>query len=161
MPSVLDSLRILTLEIQRLPKLSGQEFAHLDGAPLRSVVTISTHDMSPLRQWWAEQPEQAQRFYITMLQKQGSAPDQLLAHLAEEIIARHLYSPSMLCVLAWQDWMAMDSELRSKNPRKERINMPSDPYNRWQWRMHLTIEQLLEESRFNEKLKTMITRSKR
>lgn len=160
-PSVLDSLRILTLEIQRLPKLSGQEFAHLDGAPLRSVVTISTHDMSPLRQWWAEQPEQAQRFYITMLQKQGSAPDQLLAHLAEEIIARHLYSPSMLCVLAWQDWMAMDSELRSKNPRKERINMPSDPYNRWQWRMHLTIEQLLEESRFNEKLKTMITRSKR
>ena len=52
-------------------------------------------------------------------------------------------------------------ELRSKNIREERINTPSDPYNRWQWRMHLTIEELLQADRFNAKLKTMITRSKR
>jgi 4-alpha-glucanotransferase len=81
--------------------------------------------------------------------------------LAEEIIARHLYCPSMLCLLSLQDWLAMDSELRRKNPREERINVPSDPYNRWQWRMHLTIEQLLKAERYNNKVKTMITRSKR
>jgi acyl-coenzyme A synthetase/AMP-(fatty) acid ligase len=98
---------------------------------------------------------------VTMLQKEGRAPEHLPAHLAEEIIARHLYCPSMLCLLSLQDWLAMDSELRRKNPREERINVPSDPYNRWQWRMHLTIEQLLKAERYNNKVKTMITRSKR
>lgn len=158
---VLDSLRILTLEIQQMPKHNGMEFSHLDGNPIRSVATISTHDMPPLRLWWEENPERAQRFYTMMLQKQGRAPEHLPAHLAEEIIARHLYSPSMLCILSLQDWLAMDGELRSKNPREERINVPGNPYNRWQWRMHLTIEELIKASRLNSKLKTMITRSKR
>ena len=67
----------------------------------------------------------------------------------------------MLCLRSLQDWLAMDGELRRKNPREERINVPSDPYNRWQWRMHLTIEELLEATRYNNKVKTMITRSKR
>ena len=158
---VLDKLRILTLEIQQMPKQQGFEFAHLEANPYRSVSTISTHDMSPLRLWWQESPERRQRFYVTMLQKEGRAPEQLPAHLAEEIIARHLYCPSMLCILALQDWLAMDGELRSKHPRDERINVPSDPYNRWKWRMHVTIEQLIAAERYNNKVKTMITRSKR
>jgi len=160
-PSVLDVLRILTLEIQTMPKLKGFEFAHLDGNPYRSVATFSTHDMSPMRLWWEESPERTQRYYVTMLQKQGHAPEHLPAHLAEEIIARHLYCPSMLCVLSLQDWLAMDSELRSKNPREERINVPSDSYHHWKYRMHLTIEELLEADRYNNKLNTMITRSRR
>ena len=158
---VLDKLRILTLEIQQMPKQQGFEFAHLEANPYRSVSTISTHDMSPLRLWWQENPERRQRFYVTMLQKEGRAPEQLPAHLAEEIIARHLYCPSMLCILALQDWLAMDGELRSKHPQDERINVPSDPYNRWKWRMHVTIEQLIAAERYNNKVKTMITRSKR
>ena len=158
---VLDQLRILTLEIQQMPKQQGFEFAHLEANPYRSVATISTHDMSPLRLWWQENPERRQRYYVTMLQKEGRAPEQLPAHLAEEIIARHLYCPSMLCILQLQDWLSMDSELRSKNPQDERINVPSDPYNRWKYRMHLTIEQLIAADRYNNKVRTMITRSKR
>ena len=158
---VLDQLRILTLEIQSMPKHTGYEFAHLDGNPYRSVATFSTHDMSPLRLWWEESPERTQRYYVSMLQKQGRAPEHLPAHVAEEIIARHLYCPSMLCLLSLQDWLAMDSELRSKNLREERINVPSDPYNRWKYRMHLNIEDLLAASKYNNKVRTMITRSKR
>ncbi len=158
---VLDSLRILTLEIQQMPKQTGIEFAHLDGNPVRSVATISTHDMAPLRLWWEESPERTQRYYSTMLQKQGRAPEHLPAHLAEEIIARHLYSPSMLCILSLQDWLAMDSELWNKNPREERINVPSDSFNRWQYRMHLTIEELMHAERYNNKVRTMVNRSKR
>ncbi len=158
---VLDALRILTLEIQQMPKQKGFEFAHLEANPIRSVATISTHDMPPLRLWWQENAERRQRFYVTMLQKEGRAPEQLPAHLAEEIIARHLYCPSMLCILSLQDWLAMDMELRRKQPGDERINVPSDPYNRWQYRMHLTIEELLAATKFNNKLRTMITRSKR
>ena len=158
---VLDSLRILTLEIQSMPKQSGFEFTHLDGNPYRSVATFSTHDMSPLRLWWEESPERTQRYYVTMLQKQGRAPEHLPAHLAEEIIARHLYCPSMMCMLSLQDWLAMDGELRSKHPREERINVPSDPYNRWKYRMHLSIDDLLKADRYNNKVRTMITRSRR
>ena len=55
----------------------------------------------------------------------------------------------------------MDGELRSKHPREERINVPSDAYNRWKYRMHLTIEDLLKADKFNNKVRTMITRSKR
>lgn len=158
---VLDALRILTLEIQTMPKQNGLEFAHLDGNPYRSVATFSTHDMSPLRLWWEESPERTQRFFVTMLQKEGRAPEHLPAHIAEEIIARHLYCPSMLCILQLQDWLAMDGELRSKHPDEERINTPSDAYNRWQYRMHLTIEELLQATKFNNKLRTMIQRSRR
>ena len=158
---VLDQLRILTLEIQSMPKQNGFEFTHLDGNPYRSVATFSTHDMPPLRLWWEESPERTQRYYVAMLQKQGHAPEHLPAHLAEEIIARHLYCPSMLCLMSLQDWLAMDSELRSKNPREERINVPSDPYNRWKYRMHLTIDDLLAATKYNNKVRTMIKRSKR
>jgi 4-alpha-glucanotransferase len=158
---VLDQMRILTLEIQSMPKQNGFEFAHLEANPYRSVATISTHDMSPLRMWWNESPERTQRYYVSMLQKQGRAPEQLPAHLAEEIIARHLYCPSMLCMLSIQDWLSMDGELRSKNPREERINVPSDPYNRWKYRMHITIDDLLKADKYNNKVKTMIQRSKR
>ena len=159
--SVLDSLRILSLQIQTMPKESGVEFSHIGGYPYRSVATISTHDMSPMRLWWEENPEQTQRYYTTMMQKEGRAPVHLSAMLAEEIIARHLYSPSMVCLLSFQDLMAMDTEMRSKNVREERINVPSDNYNHWQYRMHVNIEELLNADLLNRKLKTMIGRSQR
>lgn len=159
--SVLDRLRILTLEIQSMPKQHGIEFAHLDGNPYRSVATFATHDMSPLRLWWEENPERTQRYYVTMLQKQGRAPEHLPAHLAEEMIARHLYCPSMLCLLSIQDWLAMDSQFWAKNPREERVNVPSDSCNRWKYRMNISLEELMNADRYNNKVKTMITRSRR
>lgn len=159
--SVLDELKILSLDIQTMPKKNGCEFSHLDENTYRSVATISTHDMPPLRLWWEENPERTQRFYTTMLQKSGKAPRTLPAWLAEEIIARHLYCPSMLCVLSFQDWTAMDSELRSKNIYAERINVPSDSYNDWCYRMHITIEHLQSQVKFNNKIRKMIRLSQR
>lgn len=160
-PPVLDANRMLTLEIQTMPKQQGHEFAHLEGYPYRSVCTFSTHDMPSMRLWWRENKNVVQRYYVTMLQKSGNAPDRLPAHIAEEIIARHLYCPSMLCIFSIQDWLAIDSELRGKNVVAERINRPEDPYNRWQYRVPVSIEQLLEDKKYNEKLRLMITRSKR
>ena len=70
-PHVLDALRILTLEVQSLPKDYGTEFAHLEANPYRSVATISTHDMSPLRLWWEENMGRTQRYFTTMMQREG------------------------------------------------------------------------------------------
>lgn len=159
---VLDALRILTLEVQTMPKRGGAfEFAHLGANPYRSVAASSTHDSAPMRLWWEENHELAQRFYATMLQKEGHAPEHLTTTLAEEIVARHLYCPSMLCIMPLQDWTALDTTLQHKNPRSERINTPSNYFNRWQFRMPVTIEELQKADMFNRKIKTMITRSKR
>lgn len=160
-PHVLDALRILTLEVQSLPKDFGMEFAHLEANPYRSVATISTHDMSPLRLWWEENMGRTQRYFTTMMQREGRAPQQLSASMAEEIIARHMYCPSMLCMLSIQDLLAMDTMLRAKDVRAERINEPYDCYNQWKYRMNVTIEQLMEARQFNQKLLTMVQRSRR
>jgi 4-alpha-glucanotransferase len=55
----------------------------------------------------------------------------------------------------------MDTELRNSRVRDERINVPSDPYNHWQYRMHLSIEQLMKADKYNQKLRTMIQRARR
>jgi 4-alpha-glucanotransferase len=111
--------------------------------------------------WWEENIGRAQRYYATVLQRQGKAPYQLPPHIAEQIVARQMYSPSMLCVLAIQDWLAMDATLRGKNVAEERVNSPYDSYNVWKYRMGPTVRQLIESTQFNHKLKTMIHHSKR
>ena len=157
----LDALRILTLQVQDMPKQHGFEFAHLDAYPYRSVATFDTHDMAPMRLWWEENQGRTQRYYATMLQKQGRAPQTMPAQIAEEIVARHLYCSSMVCMFSLQDWLAIDTTLRGKNVREERINQPYDSYNQWCYRMHIGLEDLLEAKQLNTKIRTMISRSQR
>ena len=45
----MDQLQYISLEIQRMPKNPKHEFGHVWEYPYRSVCTISTHDMSTLR----------------------------------------------------------------------------------------------------------------
>ncbi|MGN0282516.1 MAG: 4-alpha-glucanotransferase [Prevotella sp.] len=158
---VLEQLRIPSLEVQSMPKQPDVDFSHLEANPYLSVATITTHDMPSLRLWWQDNQQRAQHYYAEMLQKEGRAPEQLTTPLAEEIVARHLYSPSMMCILSLQDWLSIDAQLRPANVRSERINTPGDSYNRWQYRMNVTIEKLMSNEPFNTKLKTMISRSKR
>lgn len=158
---VMKDLRILTLEIQTMPKAYGVRFGRLEENPYRSVATIFTHDMPTLRGWWEEDPERAQQYYNEILQKDGTAPRVMPAWLCEEVVARHLYSPSMLCLISWQDWMSMDEALRYPDVNYERINIPSDPHNYWRYRMHLTLEALMSNSDLNHKIRSMIERSDR
>ena len=83
------------------------------------------------------------------------------AWLCEEVVSRHLFSPSMLCLLSWQDWMAIDENLRLEDADAERINVPANPRHYWRYRMHLSVEQLLNEKDLNNKIKNLITNSGR
>ena len=67
----------------------------------------------------------------------------------------------MLCIIAIQDWLAMDNELREPHAYNERINSPYDVYNQWKYRMPVTLEQLAKAGKYNHKLRTMATHSKR
>ncbi len=160
-PWVMNELRILSLEIQSMPKDPTTRFGHLSRNPYRSVDTISTHDMPTLRQWWDEDEERTQSYFNTMLFRGGPAPHPLPDWLAKDIVSRHLTSPSMLCLLSFQDWISIDEGLRLPDENAERINIPANPRHYWRYRMHLTIEQLLAADDLNNEISTLIIQSGR
>lgn len=160
-PWVMDELKILSLELQSMPKDPSVKFGHLSRNPYRSVCTISSHDMPTLRMWWDENVQRTQEYYNTMLYRQGSAPHPLPGWLASDIISRHLTSPSMLCILSIQDWLATDEALRLPDADAERINIPANPKHYWRYRMHLNIEDLAADKRFVQNITEMISQSGR
>lgn len=160
-PWVMDELKILSLELQSMPKDPSVKFGHLSRNPYRSVCTISSHDMPTLRMWWDENVQRTQEYYNTMLYRQGPAPHPLPGWLASDIISRHLTSPSMLCILSIQDWLATDEALRLPDADAERINIPANPKHYWRYRMHLNIEDLAADKRFVQNITEMISQSGR
>ena len=144
-----------------MPKDNKLKFGNLQNNPYRSVSTISTHDMSTLRQWWDEDWQLSQEYYNEVMWKSGPAPHPLPGWLARDIVAQHLYSPSMLCLLSLQDWLSIDEELRLPDANAERINVPANPRHYWRYRMHMTIEDLMDNSEFNAKVKQLIAQSYR
>jgi 4-alpha-glucanotransferase len=155
-PWVMKNLQVLSLEIQRMPKLYGETFANPARYPYLSVATPSTHDMSTLRGWWREDEALSQQFYNCVLGFDGKAPLEMDGRVAHAILLQHLSSPSAFALFAWQDWMAMDERLRRENPDDERINIPSNRDHCWNYRMHISLEQLMQERVFNETVRNMI-----
>ena len=182
---VMRSLKILSLELERMTKDMENEFTDLAKLPYLSVCTTSTHDMNPIRAWWTENKEKTQRYFNNMLRQDGIAPADCSAAIAEQIIYNHLHASSMLTMIPLQDWFAMDEHIRQKNilagmkpanlqdpfavnehltqpdAGTERINDPANPNHYWRYRMHLTIEALLQSTNFNQKISEMITESGR
>ena len=158
---VMQQLGLLSLEIQRMPKDSKKEFFHPNDAPYLSVVTPSTHDMSTIRGWWEEDKERIQKFYNNELGQWGDAPYYCEAWINKAIVIQHLYSPAMWSVFQLQDLLGMDELLRRDNPDDERINVPANPKHYWQYRMHISLEELLAADGYNEELKNYISASGR
>lgn len=153
---VMNQLQILSLEIQRMPKNPALEFGHLWEYPARSVCTFSTHDMSTLRGWWEEDSDLTARYFHNELGHSDELPTSAPGWVCEDILRRHLESPSMLCVLAFQDWLAINERIRLADPQTERINVPANPRHYWRYRMHLTLEQLLSDNEFNHQVRGLI-----
>ncbi len=160
-PDVMRQLGLLSLEIQRMPKDPKRTFFHPSDAPYLSVVTPSTHDMSTIRGWWEEDKERIQQFYNHELGQSGEAPYYCEAWINTAIVIQHLYSPSMWTVFQLQDLMGMDAALRKEDPHGERINIPADPKHYWRYRMHVTLESLLQQDDFNSTLQGFIQQSGR
>ena len=153
---VMNELRILSLEIQRMPKDPQQEFGNPAWYPYRSVCTISTHDMSNLRGWWEEDEQQTQNYYTKVLGRWGKAPAVATADICEQVVTMHLHSNAMLCILPLQDWMSIDDDWRTPDVQSERINVPANPRHYWRYRMHLTLEQLMKADSLNNNIKELI-----
>ena len=158
---VMNELRVLSLEIQSMPKDPHVRFGHLGRNPYRSVCTFSTHDMATLRQWWDEDASRTQDYFNSMLYHEGNAPHPLPGWLARDVVSRQLASPSMLCVLSIQDWLAMDERIRLDDADAERINIPANPHHYWRYRMHISLENLMADKSFTENIRNLIVQNGR
>lgn len=160
-PDVMNKLQIFSLEIERMPKTPQREFSDLYNLPYHSVCTTSTHDMTPLRSWWKEDRAKIQRYYNNVLGHTGDAPEECTADLATQIVSNHLATTSMLTIIPMQDWFAMDDSVKRKDYEAERINVPSDSNHYWRYRMHITLEKLIEADSLNNKITELIKGSGR
>lgn len=157
---VMNALRILSLEIQTMPKGSGR-FGDVWHYPYRSVTVITSHDMAPLRQWWDEDRERTDDYWHTVLGRDGAAPHPMPASVAEQVVMMHLRCPAMVCVIAVQDWLATCDRLRLPDPNAERVNVPANPNHYWCYRMHLNIDDLARDQAFVAAIKGMVAEAGR
>ncbi|MDR0437718.1 MAG: 4-alpha-glucanotransferase [Bacteroidales bacterium] len=160
-PDVMRELQILSLIIQRMPNDSHLKFADLKHAPYLSVCSPSSHDMSGIRGWWEEDVNTTREFYHHELQQHGECPQTCEPWIAQLIIEQHLHAPSLWAIFPIQDLIAIDGNLRLKNPQDERINDPRNSQNYWQYRFHHTIENLLTFDEFNLKIAGLVQQAKR
>lgn len=160
-PWVINDLRILSLELQSMPKQPGLEFGRTEQYAYRSVCTIDSHDMPTLRMWWDEDTERASHYYHSVLHRRDEAPHPMPGWLVRDVISRNLQSPSMLCILSLQDWLGIDEQIRLADASAERINIPANPHHYWRYRMHVNIEDLLNNHKFCDDIMELVTQSGR
>ena len=160
-PEVMKHLNIISLEIQTMPKDPSQTFGNPAWYPYSCVCTTSTHDMNPIRAWWEEDHHTTQKYYNEALGCQGIAPEKCEPWICRNILEQHLWSPAMLVILPLQDWLSIDPGLRRENPADERINVPAICPYYWRYRMHITLDQLLEADAFNADVAAMVRNSGR
>ena len=144
-PQVLSDLHILSLEVQRMPKDPSQDLGRPHEYPYMSVCTTGSHDTSTLRGWWAEE----------------HGGEDCPVETCKWIISEHLHSPAMLTILPLQDWFSVEPSLRVPDLGSERINIPANPKHYWRYRMQVSLEELIENKSFNEKVALMISQSGR
>ena len=153
---VMSSERILSLEIERMPKQFGVEVGDTKSYPYLSIAATSTHDMSTIRGWWEEDNALAQHYWSHILHRSGNAEPTCSTTIAREILLRHMRSRSMLAILPLQDWLAIDETLRLADPVAERINVPADANHYWRYRMHIGLEDLLAATDFNTEIAALV-----
>ena len=117
--------------------------------------------MTPLRNWWHEDREKIQRYYNEVLLHEGTAPEDCTEELATQIVTNHLATNSMLTIIPMQDWFAIDDSVKRKDFEAERINVPSNSNHYWCYRMHITLEKLIETDSLNNKIAELIRKSGR
>lgn len=138
----MNNLKILSLELQIMPKQFGIGLGDPATYPYLSVCTTSTHDCETMRMWLGQRNGTG-----------DATPEECSA-----TIAANMAAPSMLAILPLQDWLSIDGKLRKGDPATERINNPANTEHYWRYRMHINIEDMIAATGFNAKVKELASR---
>jgi 4-alpha-glucanotransferase len=160
-PGVLKENEILSLYIERMPHQLHQRFGDSLQAPYLSVVTPSTHDMETLASWWEHHPDEALLYFYEILKGEGDVPNRLTSKIGKEIIKRHLNVHAMWVVFLLQDILIADKSLIREDVIKDRINDPGNDDHVWDYRFHISMEQLEDHRHLAEMLRDKIFKSGR
>ena len=138
-PEVMQQLGIMSLEVQRMPKVFGHPFVQTEDLPENCVYTTGTHDMSTLRGWLAEDRVRTRQFLDSL----DLDDRRVTAKTLKKIMVKHLDSPSKWNIYPLQDLLDLDEKNWSPNPMNDQINDPANAKNQWKWRMKMNLEALL------------------
>ena len=137
-PEVMQRLGIMSLEVQRMPKVFGHQFVQTEDLPENCVYTTGTHDMPTLRGWLAEDRIRTRQFLDSL----DLDDRKITAKTLKKIMEKHQDSPSKWNIYPLQDLLDLDEKNWSPNPADDQINVPANAKNQWKWRMRMTIESL-------------------
>ena len=138
-PEVMQQLGIMSLEVQRMPKVFGHQFVQTEDLPENCVYTTGTHDMPTLRGWLAEDCVRTRQFLDSL----DLDDRKVTAKTLKKVMDRHLDSPSKWNIYPLQDLLDLDEKNWSPNPADDQINVPANAKNQWKWRMKMNLETLL------------------
>ena len=138
-PEVMQQLGIMSLEVQRMPKVFGHQFVQTEDLPENCVYTTGTHDMPTLRCWLAEDRVRTRQFLDSL----DLDDRKVTAKTLKKVMDKHLDSPSKWNIYPLQDLLDLDEKNWSPNPMDDQINVPANAKNQWKWRMKMNLEALL------------------
>uniref|UniRef100_A0A7N0UGE4 4-alpha-glucanotransferase n=1 Tax=Kalanchoe fedtschenkoi TaxID=63787 RepID=A0A7N0UGE4_KALFE len=158
---VMQELGLIGLRIQRMPNESDLEF----GIPARynymTVCAPSCHDCSTMRAWWEEDEERRLRFFKVVVGSDELPPSRCVPGIAKFILRQHVESPSMWAIFPLQDLLALKEEYTSRPATEETINDPTNPKHYWRYRVHVTMESLLDDTELTSEIKDLVQSSGR
>ena len=137
-PEVMQKLGIMSLEVQRMPKVFGHPFVQAEDLPENCVYTTGTHDMPTLRGWLAEDRVRTRQFLDSL----DLDDRKVTGKTIKKILEKHCDSPSKWNIYPLQDLLDTNEKNWSPNPKEDQINVPADPKNKWCWRMKVSLEEL-------------------
>ena len=161
-PVVMQRKQILTLELQRMPKMFWEKFGDTSKYPYLSVCATSSHDISSIRGWWEEDRKDAEAYYKDVLKKTDEMPNYATEEIVTAIVDQHLAAPSMLCINPIQDYAGMINDMPHLLPFEERINVPSNGDQKWRYRIPFYIDDMLKNyERLTTKVREHVWKSGR
>ena len=134
-PEVMQALGIMSLEVQRMPKVFGHPFVQTEDLPENCVYTTGTHDMPTLRGWLAEDRVRTRQFLDSLDLDDRKVTDKTI----KKVMDKHLDNPSKWNIYPLQDLLDQNEKNWSPNPMDDQINVPANAKNQWKWRMKMPL----------------------
>ncbi|XP_047332614.1 4-alpha-glucanotransferase DPE2 [Impatiens glandulifera] len=158
---VMQELGLIGLRIQRMPSEPDLEFGIPSQYPYMTVCAPSCHDCSTLRAWWEEDEERRFKFFKTAVGSDKVPPKECVPEIAHFILRQHVESPSMWAIFPLQDLLALKKKYTTRPAPEETINDPTNPKHYWRYRVHVTIETLIEDKEHISIIKDLVSGSGR
>eukprot|EP01128_Nolandella_sp_AFSM9_P004980 TRINITY_DN2352_c0_g3_i4.p1 TRINITY_DN2352_c0_g3~~TRINITY_DN2352_c0_g3_i4.p1 ORF type:complete len:679 (-),score=75.33 TRINITY_DN2352_c0_g3_i4:75-2111(-) len=158
---VLQDLAILGLRVQRMPPDPTTQFGNPAHYPALAVCTPSSHDCSTLRGWWQEDRALTQRYFTEILGEMGEVPVDAPWWALHKSLQQHYEAACMWVIVPLQDFFGIFDDLRVADPASEQINHPENPEHYWRYRMHISLDELLEHPTFTDTVRGLVTSSAR